>query len=164
MAADLSGSTRVFLDACCVLNLYASGRMGEILAAFPDQWTVADAVLQEALYVRDDQPDEKQVVDLTGLIVSGLLAKAQLDTEAEMSLFVRFAADLGDGEAATCALAVSRQGIVATDDRKAIRLLGSLNPPGPALAIHCADGGNPFWPDAADPIASMPKYRATRNK
>lgn len=130
MAAELAGSGQVFLDTCCVLNLYATGRMGEILSVLPERFVVADAVFRESLYVRNLTSQEgQQAVDLAQIIDSELLVTASPDTEEEMSLLVSFAEHLGDGEAATCALAVSRGGFVATDDRQAIRLLGSLDPP-----------------------------------
>ena len=42
-----------------------------------------------------------------------------------MNLFLHFAGvlDLDDGEAATCALAVQRGGMVITDERKTTRIL-----------------------------------------
>ncbi|MFY9820259.1 MAG: hypothetical protein WAM82_02690 [Thermoanaerobaculia bacterium] len=49
MAADPTGSTPVFLDTCCVLNLYATGRMGEILAGLSERFAVVEAVLHEVL-------------------------------------------------------------------------------------------------------------------
>jgi len=128
MAADLAGSAQVFLDACCVLNLYATSRMGEILSGLSERFAVAEAVLHEAMYVRKPESLEWQAVDLTDLIATGLLDTMQPDTEREQELFVSFADPLGDGEAMTCALAVSRGGAVATDDRKAVRILGSLSP------------------------------------
>ncbi len=42
---------------------------------------------------------------------------------AELVDYVNFAAELDDGEAMTCAIAVHRGGAVATDDRKARRVL-----------------------------------------
>jgi hypothetical protein len=56
-----------------------------------------------------------------------------LETDEEASSFVRFAMQLDDGEASVCALAVARGGEVATDDRKALRILASLTPPIPTL-------------------------------
>ena len=55
----------------------------------------------------------------------GLLEIWQLETEEEMASFVQLAAELDDGEAMTCALAIHRGADVATDDRKALRVLGS---------------------------------------
>lgn len=185
MAADLAGSTQVFLDTCCILNLYATSRMGEILSALPERFMVAAAVLRESLYIRDlPGPEEQQAVDLTQIIASGLLATARPDTEAEITLLVSFAEHLGDGEAATCALAVSRGGSVATDDRKAIRLLGSLDPPVRFLttpfllerwcslqalprqeirkALHDVERRASFRPRASDPLCAWWKMLAGR--
>lgn len=47
----------------------------------------------------------------------------ELVSEEERDQFVRFARHLDDGEAQTCALAVVHRGTVATDDKKALRLL-----------------------------------------
>jgi hypothetical protein len=49
-------------------------------------------------------------------------------SEEELTDFVRFATDLDDGEASVCALALSRDGGVATDDRKALGLLHRDSP------------------------------------
>jgi predicted nucleic acid-binding protein len=46
----------------------------------------------------------------------------------ELPRFVAFARELGDGEAATLAVAESRGMAVATDDRKARRVVTTLNP------------------------------------
>src|SRR3954471_10208726 len=78
MAANFAGSAQVFLDTCCVLNLYATGRMEEILSMLPERFVVADAGLRESLYVRDlPSQKEQQAVDLTEIIDSGLLAAAR---------------------------------------------------------------------------------------
>ena len=62
----------LLLDASCLLNLYATGRMSEIAAALPWQLAVVDYVLeQEALYVRTTGEYEEQLetvpVDLAPL-------------------------------------------------------------------------------------------------
>ena len=44
-------------------------------------------------------------------------------TPDEQRELIRFAVDLDDGEARTCALAMTRNARVATDDKKAIRVL-----------------------------------------
>src|SRR5258708_7779190 len=103
--------------------------MGEILTGLSERFAVAEAVLQEALYLREPEGSERHRVDLTDLIATGLLETTRPDTETEQEMFVSFAESLGDGEAMTCTLAVSRGGTVATDDRKAIRLLASLSLP-----------------------------------
>jgi predicted nucleic acid-binding protein len=48
--------------------------------------------------------------------------------EADLARFIQFAAELDDGEASVCALAVTHGGAVATDDRKTLRLLERKHP------------------------------------
>lgn len=124
---------RILLDACRVLNLYATGRMGAILGALPERFAVADRVAAETLYVRrggsGEDADERIPVDLRPLIEEGLLEVLRVETEEEAASFVSFAAQLDDGEAMTCALALHRGGVVGTDDRKARRVCSMQSPP-----------------------------------
>jgi hypothetical protein len=60
---------------------------------------------------------------LTELIDEGTLEQLEPTGERELRELVRFAAQLDDGEAHTCALAIVDGGRVATDDRKAIRVV-----------------------------------------
>jgi len=57
------------------------------------------------------------------------LALLDLETDQELAGFVGFALELDDGEASVCSLAVARGGGVATDDRKALRIMAGLTPP-----------------------------------
>jgi hypothetical protein len=122
----------VLLDACCLLNLYASGRLGEILTALPFRFAVAEAVVAEALYVirkgSGSQPDEKVPVELQPLFDRGVIERWQLETDDEASLHIAFAEKIDDGEAMTCALAVKRNACVASDDAKPIRILRERAP------------------------------------
>jgi len=124
----------LLLDASCLLNLFATGRMREIADALPYQLYVAGYVAErEALYVRRAGPaDAEEVripVDLSPLIEKGLIQLMWLENPTEETTFVNLAAHLDDGEAITGALAFHRGCLVATDDRKARRVLGQLNPP-----------------------------------
>ncbi len=126
----------VVLDACCVLNLYATGRMEGILERLPWEFAVVQYVAeQEVLYVGDREATEdsgqREEVILEPLVDSGLLTVLDYAGEDEMALAVRLATELDDGEAMTCAIAAARGGAVATDDRKALRLLAARNPPIP---------------------------------
>ena len=117
----------LLLDASCLLNLYATGRLMEIAAALPWQLVVVDYVLeQEALYVRIIGAHEEETVpvDLSPLIAAGLLLVMRLETPSEQASFVELAAVLDDGEAVTGAIALNRGHLVAIDDRKARRVLG----------------------------------------
>jgi predicted nucleic acid-binding protein len=61
-------------------------------------------------------------VDFAPLYASGVLTVLTLET-TELGDYINFAAEMDDGEAMTCAIAGHRGGAVATDDRKARRVL-----------------------------------------
>ncbi len=67
-------------------------------------------------------------VDISPLVARGLLEVLAVETPDEAASYVSFAAELDDGEAMTCALALHRGALVATDDRKALRLLAARAP------------------------------------
>ena len=134
-ATDVEDSDHgtLLLDASCLLNLYATGRLLEVAQALPWQLAVVDYVLeQEALYVRTVELYEGEVetlpVDLSPLIDGGLLVVVRLETASEEAHFVELAASLDDGEAMTGAIARNRGFAVAIDDRKARRVLGEWAP------------------------------------
>jgi predicted nucleic acid-binding protein len=118
----------ILLDACCVLNLYATGRMAEILTTIPAAFQIVEAVHREALYIRGRGGDTSQnePVDLQPLIDAGILSVAILETEAETNSYIDFGNSLDDGEAMTCAIAVHRTYTIATDERKATRMLAEV--------------------------------------
>lgn len=99
----------LILDACCVLNLAATGRRREILSHWDGPLWVPDIVTREAIKMQG------QLISYEHLEV----LKLELD---ELDLFVEFAQDLDDGEAAVLALALARKGTPATDDIKALRI------------------------------------------
>lgn len=124
---------RLLLDASCLLNLYATGRMRDIATGVGYQLEVADYVLQyETLYVLQTNPegtgDVRIPVDLDSLIGYGLLNVVELEREDVLSSFVRLASLVDDGEAATGALAIHRDCSIAIDDRRARRVLGEVMP------------------------------------
>ncbi len=124
----------LLLDANCLLNLYATGRLRDITVALPYQYWVADYVVElEAHYIwrpsSTDGRDVREPVDLTSLLEECLIQLMSLGDPAEEATFVELAADLDDGEAITGALAFHRGWSVATDDRKARHVLGQLHPP-----------------------------------
>ena len=94
----------IILDACCVLTLYASGRMTEILESVPVQTMLSRYVLEEeALYTYSgpdgDERSAKEPVGLTPLRNQGLIEVSSLSGEAEIRSFVDLASRLDDGEA-----------------------------------------------------------------
>ena len=134
-ATDIDGPDEgvLLLDASCLLNLYATGRIADIAAALPWQLAVVDYVLEhETLYIRATGGYEESgatvPVDLSPLIEAGLLLVLGLEEPGEQAHFVELAADLDDGEAMTGAMAINRSFAVAIDDRKARRVLGEKAP------------------------------------
>lgn len=123
----------IILDACCLLNLYATDRLREIAAALPHRLAVADYVFEEEThYIRIPDPagglEDRVPIDISPLVDEGLITVARLEASEEESLFVYLAASIDDGEAVTGALAIWRGYVVATDDRKARRVLSEYSP------------------------------------
>jgi predicted nucleic acid-binding protein len=115
----------VFLDACCILNLLATERAEDILRTLPERFAVAR-------YVADREVLKMGKVSLERLRETDVVEVMDPSPE-EAGLVVRFALDVDDGEAHTFALALARNGLVATDDRKAIRLIRAVSRESPRL-------------------------------
>ena len=136
----MTDSPRILLlDASCLLNLYATGFLREIAASPPYQFAVADYVLeQEALYIWLPEPDgtreERVSVDLSQLVCEGIVQVMRLEHLEEELTFVDLAVSIDDGEATTGALAFHRGCSVATDDRKARRVLRERFPAVPLVS------------------------------
>jgi hypothetical protein len=116
----------LLLDACCVINLYATGRIEQILLALPYRCAVVRYVLQDEtlnIGLEGGGPDERERADLAWIVERGLLDVAVLSSADEKAEHVRFARELDEGEAQTCAVAAVHGAAVATDDRRALRLL-----------------------------------------
>ena len=114
------------IDACCLINLYASGNEDSILQACGEFW-ISTQVRNEALCIRRvDENDPTRLVtqdiDLGHAIAAGHIQTCQLEGQNETDAFVRFAMQLDDGEASCVAIAKSRGWTMATDDRKARRI------------------------------------------
>ena len=127
------------LDASCLLNLYATGRLREIALATGARIEVADYVLEhEAIYTwqTDSTGAREEVVpvDLVPLVEEGLIEVVRLEHPDDQATFVSLAVLVDDGEAATGALALGRGCSVATDDRKARRVFNDLMPDVPLVS------------------------------
>jgi len=133
MATDLAEKSgdvterRVIFDACCLINVYASGFFQSILGSFKIQSCLVEQVNEESLFIRkptgSSSKYEYEPIELDSYIQNDQLKLVKLETEIEMALFVRLAERLDDGEAATIALAIERKMDVVTDDKKAIQTL-----------------------------------------
>lgn len=117
------------LDACAVVNLYATRRMEHILAAIDGPVAVADVVEREAQYVFQggdgEDARERELIDLQPWVSQGVLTVIEVTHEEELLTFIDLTQELDDGEAITAALAIHRGFTVVTDDRKAVRVLTS---------------------------------------
>lgn len=117
----------IILDAYCIINLYASGQMKNILASIPKQVAIA-------AYVRDIETNriysdpaegltkEAEFINLQTFIDDKLLqiTSPENDVEENMVVNFSFAPALDNGDAITAAIAVPRQWSLGTDDKKAI--------------------------------------------
>lgn len=120
----------VILDANCLINLYASGHMSDILGVLPGTVAAADYVLEkEVIWIYNGSEQEKQSIELQPLIESELLTLVSLKSEAEDIAFIDFAAAIGDdGESITGAIASHRNWAIGIDDRKAIKVFSDEIP------------------------------------
>ena len=117
----------LIFDASTLINLDATGRIREIALALPHALYVSRYVAEhETLYVRVREPGggmSSQQIELAPLIADEILRLAEVRGAAEASTLIDLATELDDGEAHTAAIAINRGFMVATDDRKARRLL-----------------------------------------
>lgn len=119
----------VVLDTTVILNLLATGIGEAILNCLQTECFIAAAAAQEALYIRADDPAQPvRGVSLEPWVAEKLVALTATEGPEEENLYVQFASELDDGEAMSLAICCSRDYILATDDRKARRIAGSLRP------------------------------------
>jgi hypothetical protein len=121
-----SSAQPAVIDACCLIDLLATGQAEPILRATGHAWHLPSSVQAEVQYNRQHDPDNPRSyrnvpVDLRPLVGSGVLAPCQPDDPQEQARFVQYAALFrSDGEAMCLGLAECRGWTVATDDRRAI--------------------------------------------
>ncbi|HUP82460.1 MAG TPA: hypothetical protein VM260_28155 [Pirellula sp.] len=116
------------LDACCLLNLVAAGRiLHENSTKLGFSLYVPHVVAKESIYIL--QPDEDQSdqlvrkeVNMDDYVQRNLVSYCDVEDSYESELYVQFAVQLDDGEAACLAIAKSRSWAIASDDRVARRL------------------------------------------
>ncbi|HEX9971564.1 MAG TPA: hypothetical protein VGD14_05800 [bacterium] len=115
------------IDACSLINFYASTFLESILKNMPLNFYIVEQVKNESLYIRTPAESERgfdyEPINLDQHFKSDLLKVVSLEADSEKSLFINLADQLDDGEAATLALAISRKMQVITDDKKAIRII-----------------------------------------
>lgn len=115
-------TTSQILDACVLINLLASDEFEAILHAGRRRSFICTAVESESIYLRtDDASTPVERIDLRPLIDSKVLTICAV-TDEEVESYVDYASVLSDGEAMSLAIALSREYVLVTDDRKARRL------------------------------------------
>lgn len=142
--------SHLLLDACCLLNLFASGQGLNILKALPVQNVVTQIVRDDELKTLQTLDDGKnEGAEQFQLALSqGFLTVVDFATETEAELFVNYAVILDDGEAATCAIAFQRNWAIATDDKKAISF---AKKEAPQIQIISTLALVKYWADEINP-------------
>lgn len=111
------------LDACVLINLLASNETEGILRAAARESFICTAVEGESIYLRtDDASAPIERIDIRPLIDAELLTICGVEDDAEVELYVDYASVLSDGEAMSLAIALSRNLVLVTDEKKARRL------------------------------------------
>ena len=117
----------VILDACVIINLYASGHMQSILESIPKPVSIAAYVHEmemQKIYTGpdDDVMKETEQINLQSFVNRKLLHILPLEDGPEATAAVGFSAEtrLDTGEAISAAIAVHRSFSLATDDKAAI--------------------------------------------
>lgn len=117
------------IDACCFINLYATGDLRDFLTKLKWSWHIPSVALAESLYIRAtnyEDGDTQIPIEPQPYIDEDLITVVDIGNSDEAELYVRLAGDLDDGEAMALALARLRGWKIATDDRKAQRFAGDL--------------------------------------
>lgn len=162
---ELSLPDIIVVDSCVLLNLHASGRVEEILASLSCHCLASPYARSEVLWYLAPPEGEDEIpirrdITLEPLVEAQLLSIVGLTSEEQAS-FVELAQQLGDGEAASGALAISRSGSVATDDFKARRVFAQLSPPLPTIgtATLLRNWEQRSRPDRSDVVTALESIR-----
>lgn len=115
------------LDASVVINLLATGHAPSILAALGIPVLLPEPVVREV--ENGERRGHGAATKCCDILVDGGVEIAELDA-ASLPIFMDLvagtsASSLGDGEAATIAIAASRRGCAVIDERKASKLLAA---------------------------------------
>ena len=118
----------ILLDACCLINLVATGCFSEALNN--DDWRYAWSAIiadKEALYIQQESKTLDGVLEYVKIDSRAMAAKSggqiiEVGEVSEFDLYVRLAVSLDDGEAHGLAVAKKLDYCFGTDDRKAIRI------------------------------------------
>src|SRR5436305_15267350 len=102
------------IDACCLIDILASGHAQAILSSNRFTWYLPSAVRDEVRYCRQHDPAQPGKVvtvpaDLSSLISTGVLTVCDPENQQELDRFTHYAALFhSDGEAMCLAVAEQR--------------------------------------------------------
>ena len=134
-SSSLADDLRLLVfDTSVLINLYACSYGERILAALSNAIIVPQVVAGELEHETSRKNGARRF--LHGLLARGRVTLGKM-TDRESVLFANLVSgsrSLGDGEAATIAIAANRQLLPLLDDRKAR-----------AIAIHALSGQEPGW-------------------
>lgn len=123
------------LDTCVLINILATNRIAEIVQVIAPTCFVCAAVSAESLYLRPLEVGAKpEVVEISPLLKAGVLVTCAIEAPAEEEAYVNYALELDDGEAMSLAIAQGRKFALATDDRKARRIIRAYAPNLPIIS------------------------------
>lgn len=112
----------LILDAGCVINLYATGRLREIAESCGFFFLIADFVYEtECNFVKSIDGSVREPIDISELVTDGIIEITKLNSPSEEEVFVDLAQAIDEGEAISAAIALSRGLAIGTDDRTAWR-------------------------------------------
>lgn len=123
---------QVVIDACCTLNLLATGREVAIVGGLDLRMFDTPQVGGEAMYLwtppDSDGERTKESTSTVALREAGYLETHLIDTEALVDAFVAAAVRIKDADASCIALAGVLRLPLVTDDRKERRIARDMFP------------------------------------
>jgi hypothetical protein len=125
-----------YIDACPLINLYASGRLAEIVTVLGLQVKVTPRVVAETkfVYARNDLERGDEIpINLELLFSNKIVTSTSPLTDEENTEFLMLTSLIDDGEAEVIASAISRGGGVITDDGSTLKKMPLLYPDLPML-------------------------------
>jgi hypothetical protein len=125
-----------YIDTCPLINLYATGRLGEIITELGLRVHVTPRILRETKFVygrHDLERGDEIPVNLEPLFSNDSLMVTSPLMDEENEEFLMLTTLIDDGEAEVMASAIARGGGVITDDGKVLKKMPALYPSLPML-------------------------------
>src|SRR5260370_12113449 len=129
----MSSKRSLYIDRGVLLNLCATGHVGDILKALPFRCIILDDVCQSHLMLWTNIPEDKgllehETISIDSLVNSGVLEVEHFEQERFRQAFVAFASYIPDRQAALLTLAEQLDATLAVDDKRTRKVLHQLAP------------------------------------